>query len=327
VDGAGGLLDTLTTASAAAPLALPDLVALPRPVLETAALKGLLHPYDDFIDPPDDTDWFDYASRLERLQDSQFGLAFAGDALVLVYRTESVPEPPTDLASLLQAAGPLAFPAADPQALFTLALYQSAGGIILDDVGRPVLEKDALERIFSLYHQAAQLELFPFWLTQFQSDAQAWQAFLDGQASMVITWASRYLQTLPTGSAAAPIPTALGEDFTLGTGWVWALSGAHPDRQRAAAQLAAFLSEAAFLGEWTQATGYLPPRPSALTIWEDAEQEALIRRVSLSTHLYPSADVLPALATPLVEGTTNMLKLQGDPSSAAQAAVDSLLKP
>ena len=125
-------------------------------------------------------------------------------------------------------------------------------------MGRPVLEKDALEQIFSLYHQAAQLELFPFWLTQFQSDAQAWQAFLDGQASMVITWASRYLQTLPTGSAAAPIPTALGEDFTLGTGWVWALSGAHPDRQRAAAQLAAFLSEAAFLGEWTQATGYLP---------------------------------------------------------------------
>ena len=64
-----------------------------------------------------------------------------------------------------------------------------------------------------------------------------------------------------------------------------------------------------------------------MTEWEDAEQGALIRRVSLSTHLYPSADVLPALATPLVEGTTNMLKLQGDPASAAQAAVDSLLKP
>jgi len=327
LDGAGGLLDALTTASAAAPLALPDLVALPRPMMETAALKGLLHPYNEFIDPPEDTDWFDYASRLERLQDSQFGVAFAGDALVLVYRTESIPEPPTDLASLLQAAGPLAFPAADPQALFTLALYQSTGGIILDDVGRPVLDKKALEKIFTFYHQAAQLELLPFWLTQFQSDEQAWQAFQDGQASMVITWASRYLQTLPVGTAAAPIPTALGEDFTLGTGWVWALSGEHADKQRAAAQLASFLSEGAFLGEWTLATGYLPPRPSALNKWQNVELRTLIRRVSLSTHLYPSADVLPALASPLVDATTNMLKLQGDPASAAQAAVDSLLKP
>lgn len=41
VDGPGGLLDSLTTASAAAPGALPDLVALPRELMETAALKGL----------------------------------------------------------------------------------------------------------------------------------------------------------------------------------------------------------------------------------------------------------------------------------------------
>jgi ABC-type glycerol-3-phosphate transport system substrate-binding protein len=61
VDGPGGLLDTLTTASAAAPLALPDLIALPRPMLETAALKGLLHPYNDLIPEPD---WFEYAGSL-----------------------------------------------------------------------------------------------------------------------------------------------------------------------------------------------------------------------------------------------------------------------
>ena len=43
VDGYGGILDTLTTASAAAPLALPDLVALPRHALEIAAEVGVLY--------------------------------------------------------------------------------------------------------------------------------------------------------------------------------------------------------------------------------------------------------------------------------------------
>ena len=39
VDGSGGLLDSLVAANAAAPLVLPDLVLLPRPLLESAALS------------------------------------------------------------------------------------------------------------------------------------------------------------------------------------------------------------------------------------------------------------------------------------------------
>src|SRR5512139_2378793 len=59
-DGSGGLLDSLTTASAAAPLALPDLVALPRPTMETAALKGLVHPFQNLSSPIDEPDWYPY---------------------------------------------------------------------------------------------------------------------------------------------------------------------------------------------------------------------------------------------------------------------------
>ena len=38
--GTGGLLKSLSAASAAAPLAMPAVVALSRPDLEAAALKG-----------------------------------------------------------------------------------------------------------------------------------------------------------------------------------------------------------------------------------------------------------------------------------------------
>jgi hypothetical protein len=52
--GTGGLLEALTAAHVSAPLALPDLVLLPRPMLESAALKGLLTPYDGLTTMLDD---------------------------------------------------------------------------------------------------------------------------------------------------------------------------------------------------------------------------------------------------------------------------------
>ena len=327
LDGPGGLLDSLTTASAAAPLALPDLIALPRPMLEAAALKGLLHPYDNLIEAADDPDWYNYAQQLARLQDSLFGAPFAGDALILVYHSQAVPQPPQALESTLQIEGPLAFPAADPQALYTLALYQAAGGAILDKEGRPLLEKDPLTRVLTFYNEAAKSELTPFWLTQFQSDDQSWDAFQKGQADMVITWASRFLKDRPEGAAAAPIPTLNGDRFTLATGWMWALASPVPEHQKLAAQLAQFLSEGSFLAQWTQTIGYLPPRPSALEGWKDAGLRVFVGNVSTSAHLYPSADVLPSLAAPLSEVTIEMLKQQGDPATAAEEAVNSLLSP
>lgn len=326
-DGPGGLLDTLTTASAAAPLALPDLIALPRPMLEAAALKGLLHPYNDLIANPDDSDWFEYAVQLARLQDSLFGLPFAGDTLILVYRHEAIPEPPETLSPLPQIQGVLAFPAADPQALYTLNLYQAAGGAILDEDSRPFLNKEILTRVLAFYQQAATSELTPFWLTQFQNDDQSWDAFQKGQSDMVITWASRYLQEKSTSYTAAPVPTLSGADFTLATGWVWAIASPLPERQKLAAQLAEFLSESEFLTQWTQATGYLPPRPSALESWGEARLHPLAEDISKSAQLYPSSDVLPSLALPLSEATIAMLKQQGDPTTTAERAVDSLLSP
>ncbi len=327
LDGPGGLLDSLTTASAAAPLALPDLVALPRPMLETAALKGLLRPFDDLVNNLEDTDWYDYALQLSQLQDSHFGQPFAGDALVLVYRKEIVPEPPSTLTYTLHSEGPLIFPAGDPQALYTLALYQAAGGSILDDEGRPFLEEEPLLEVLSYYHEAALNEFTPFWLTQFQSDDQAWDAFQTGQANMVVTWASRYLKNKSEDIQVVPIPTLDGKNFTLATGWVWALASPFPERQRMAAELAIFLSDSEFLAQWTEATGYLPPRPSALSDWNTAGLRAIVEDVSSSAYLYPSADVLPGLAAPLSEATILMLKQQRDPASAAQEAVNRLLGP
>ena len=156
LDGPGGLLDMLSTASAAAPGILPDLVALPRPMMEAAALKGLLHPFDGLMTALDNSDWYDYALQLAQLQKSTFGLPFAGDALILIYRPSIVGDPPRRLNNSQAIKGPLAFPAGDPQSLFTLLLYQAAGGPVQDEQGRPSLDPAVLAQVLSFYQDIGQ---------------------------------------------------------------------------------------------------------------------------------------------------------------------------
>lgn len=327
MDGPGGLLDSLTTASAAAPLALPDLIALPRPMLETAAIKGLLHPFDDLLPSTDESDWFPYARQLARLQDAIFGLPFAGDAMVMVYRNDQITQPPVDLGTSLSLDQVLAFPAADPQALYTLALYQSAGGAILDEQGRPYLDEDTLYRLLAFYQQAALSELTPFWLTQFQTDAQAWEAFEDKRANMAITWISRYLAQSAPDVSAAPLPTLDGARFTLATGWVWALASPNPENQKLSVQLALYLTESGFLSDWSIENGVLPPRISSLEAWEDSALQDLARYAILSARMLPSTDVITTLALPLERAAVQVLKQESDPETAARQAVGSLAGP
>jgi multiple sugar transport system substrate-binding protein len=326
-DGPGGLLDSLTTASAAAPLALPDVVALPRPALETAALKGLLHPFDGLTPAMDESDWYDYARQLSRLQNSTFGLPFAGDALLLAYYPSQVPKPPADWGSVLEMSTALAFPAADPQALFTLAQYQAAGGVVRDDQGRPFLDPVTLEKVLRFYLDATKSGVMPVWLTQLQNDDQTWEAFTQRRANMAVTWNSRYLSQTITNTNAAPLPTENGKAFTLATGWVWALASSQPDRQEKGAQLAEFLTDTTFLASWTQAAGYLPPRPSSLDAWTNKDQQLMVRQIVLSASLYPSADVITSLGPPVQQAVVQVLKQQVDPQTAAQQAAASLVAP
>ncbi len=325
LDGPGGLLDSLAAASAAAPLAVPDLIALPRPLLESAAIKGLLYPYPDAA--VNGTEWYPYAQRLATLQGSLFGLPFAGDALLLAYRPSVLETPPADWQTVVSLGSVLAFPAADPNALYTLALYQSVGGKVQDDQGRPTLDEAALVQVLTFYQQASQAGVLPYWLTQYDVDDQAWTAFADGQAAMTVAWFSRFMQQssgLEEPAGAAPLPTQDGTPFTLATGWLWALPNPDPAHRAAAARLAAFLTQDDFLSEWTLAAGYLPPSASVLERWPDASLRGLATRLNISAVLAPASEMNVSLGPALKEAVVHVLKLQVDPQTAAQQALERL---
>jgi len=326
-EGAGGLLDSLTTTSAAAPLALPDLIALPGPGLETAALKGLLHPFDALDAPLEDQDWYDYARQLAQIQERTYGLSFAGDALALVYRPDVVATAPLDWNAVLNNTVPLVFSAADPLALFTLIQYQANNGAVRDEQGRPFLDEEVLTEVLTFYQDAEQTGVMPYWLTQYQDDEQVWEAFLDKRADIAVTWASRYLVNPPAESAAAQVPTPEGAPYNIATGWVWAIPTHQPERQELSLDLAEFLTEGDFLGEWSQAAGFLPTRSSALEVWSEESVRAMIEEIVLSARNLPSVDILTSLGSPLQMATVDVLKQQSDPRTAAQRVNETLTGP
>lgn len=322
--GAGGLLDALTATSLAAPDALPDLIALSREDLEVAALKGLVFSMDGMTDLADSGDWYGYAREMALLQSSTYGLPFAGDALALVYLTETLPVFPATWTDLLASQVVMAFPGQSNQSLFQLSLYEGEGGIIQDNQRRPILELDPLTKIFHLIQDGVTEGAFVEDFTQYQTLTQVWTAFRDGQTDLAVVWVSDYLQDSVSGAALTPLLPMSGGAVSIGSGMSWALASPDEDRQEMAVDLAEFLVDPEFLAEWTYAVGYVPTRSSALEAWENQNLRGTVSQIALMTRLRPSNDILSSLGPILQTQTQQILQSLIDPAQAAQAALESL---
>ncbi len=330
VDGPGGMLDDLVAANAAAPSALPDLVLLPRVLLESAAVKGLVYPYDGLSSIMDDGSWFEYALQLSHLKDRTYGIPFAADVMILAHSSPAMRATPLSLADVLAQRNILLFPAADPQALFTICMYLAEGGKLQDDQGRPALDETRLTNILEYDQQASLAGVMPYTLTQFTDDTQVWEALLEGQYPIAITWASTFLSDPRAAQAnlgLAPLPTPDGTPFSLASGWSWALAGQDPVARRLGVQLAEFLVGNGFLAQWTQAAGYLPPRVGALQTWPESPLRLVLEQVSNSAWLVPSPDLTATVGPVLQQAVMAVLEGRRDAQAAAKAAISQISRP
>lgn len=293
-----GIVNVLGLTSAAAPSTLPDLILLSRPDLEAAAMRGLLHPIAGLSTSLEDPNWYGYAQELGRVQNTDYGLPFAGNALVMVYYSEL-----GTIASwedVLASRDQLVFPAGNLQGLVGLSLYASAGGEILDAQGLPTLEVDALTRTLRLVEEGLSKNVFPASLANVSTEAQALQIYRTGDANKGIIWILDY-HALSDGEIT-PLP-GLGEvPFSYATGWMWGLAGSNPENQQLAVELAEYLVAEEFIGEWTQAANYLPTRPSTV-----AEDDRTLVAVIESAHPAPSNEVQAVLGPLMQEALTRVL--------------------
>lgn len=318
--GPSGVLSALETTRTAAPSLMPDLVALSRTNLEMATANGLLHPFDGLSTLPDESDWYPYAREMASIQNSSFGLPFAGDALVMVGLRYPLPATWSEI----QEGTIFIFPAADPQALFTLSLYLSAGGTLQDSQGRLTLNKAVLTEVLSFYLPDEENTFISPQVTNYENNNQAWDAFRELRGNLVVSWTSRFLNEDTSTLAIAPLPGLESGHYALTTGWSWALAGSNSENQALAVELAEFLSDSQFLADWTQAAGYLPTRPTALASWEEARVQLVLTQIAESASLVPPEDLLVRVGPLFTEAVLSVLEEEQLPEAAAQAVIEQL---
>lgn len=312
--GQANILDALSATSTAAPTALPDLVALSRPALEAAALRGLLRPIDGLSNTLQDPDWYGYARQLGQVENIGYGFPFAGDVFALFYRAEFGEF--ANWEEILASEAVLSFPAGDPQALVAMSLYVSGDGDLVNAQGLPTLEASVLIRLLSLIQDGLGASMLSPSLAMVGADEQALQLYRDRQASMVITWASSYRPV--SDEQIIPLPGLDETSHSFATGWMWSLAGSNAENQELAVELAEHLVADEFLREWTQESSYLPTRPSSV----DGEDPLLTALIESAKPL-PSNDVVSALGPVMQDALIRVLNGE-QPEAVAGSVVESL---
>ena len=326
-EGTGGLLDSLLSAKAAAPLALPDLILLPHTQLSAAVASQLLFPLAGLTETLDSDDWYPFARELSQADGTPYGLPFAADALILAYRPAAVSRVPATWQGLLIAGLELGFAAGDPEALFTLTQLSSADSTSEGQNGEPGFGEETLTTVFEFFTAAHEKGVFPFWLSQYQTAEQSWQAFSEGRVPMVAAWTSRTFDNRNVDIGAAPLPSPDGEPFTLVKGWAWAISTADADRAELVAELAEFLSTPEFIAQWTAAAGLLPPRHSSLSAWAPGDKQTLASQIVETAAALPDEADLHLWGDPLAQAVVALLKQELTPVEAVQQVLSEVGNP
>lgn len=322
--GPAGLLDTLEKTSKVAPQSLPDLVLFPFSELYNAASHSLIYPYPTNIPADDLAGWYRVADDIGMTQELFYGLPMAADAIIMVYNTRLVETRPANWDDLLRSGYTFSFPAGDPEAAYTLGLYLSENEITSNQDGKISIDEDGLAAVLGFYSQASSENLLPPDPTEIKTDQQSWSAFINGNRLVTTTWASRYLGLTDPNLQAAPLLTNGGSPFTLIQGWGWALANPDPNKQVAAAELARYLTEPEFVGQWTEAEGLLPFRPDALTYWQEDIHRALASQLLPAATPFPPMETRDLIAPIFLQAVSRVLTGDLAPSEAAQQAASAL---
>lgn len=313
--------NTLSVTNNAAPEAMPDLIALSYSDMQTTASAGFLHPFEGLTTVLQDPDWYAFARELGHFKNTEFGIPFASDVLLTVYRPAVFEAPPSTWEALFKSGTYMVFPASDPRAFFSLSLYLSEGGQLVDDQSAVMLSEEALIRMLSFHKQVIETGTVLPLIRDYQTDEQSLQFYREGRADLAVIWASSDMQT----QSGSYFPL-LGLDntlYSLGDGWVWSLAGSHVENQPLAVELASYLVDSSFMADWTRASGYLPTRPQALNMWEDEELKISINEVLQSAHPIPPDDVMFVVG-PLLQRALIRIFNGEQPEVVARSVIESI---
>jgi ABC-type glycerol-3-phosphate transport system substrate-binding protein len=318
--GNGGLRDSLALTAAAAPGALPDLVALDQSNLRAAAIKGLVYPLDGLLPAESWEAVFPYARNMIVVDDLRYGLPFSGDALILASTVVPYPEPERWAATGVYSK-PIFLPLGDSRALFLFYGYYAAGGTPILSSTNAEIQTDPLARELAWLKEMQESELLSPRSLQIDSFEASFLAIENiGERSATLYSIAAKNNDYFMGY----LPTPEGAKFSLATGWAWAVATSDQLRQKKAAELMVWLSDPQFLSEWAQAQGVLPPAGAAIDLWPSSVKKRLAAGVSENALAFPD-DEISAFAGPILSKAARRVLVEGmSPADAAQEAAKAI---
>jgi ABC-type glycerol-3-phosphate transport system substrate-binding protein len=299
---------------------LPDLIALGPGELSAAAEDERIVPYPASLPAPQESAWFPFALDSATVGGTRYGVPSAGQVDVLVYDPAAYSRVPGDWASLVGGPAPFLFPAADPQAAFTLAEYLSADGQLTQADGQPAIDPAALEQVLTFYGSAYSAGVLPLTSRQYESPNQTADLFEQGRAASAVTPLELWMAKPRSASAAGALPTRDGAGTALARTWSWSLVTTRDDMQAIAVDLVEWLSDPAFLGEWTFALGSLPPNAAALEAWPPGPATSLVQQLADVARPMPSRQITELVGPVLRKAVDAVLSGTMTPQTAALQA-------
>lgn len=331
LEGTGGIMSTLRNASSVAPLALPDLVLLPREEMAAAAQTGLIFPLEGRLPAALVDGLYPAARDLGTVSNTLYGLPFLLEAQHVVYRPAAYPTAPDDLADLVDARRPFALVIGRQTNVSDTLLiqYVAEGGRLADDQGRPVLDEEPLRRLLTRYRAALDDGLLPPDILTTLHASNYWGRFQSGGLALIGIDSTTYLAqraSMPEAVAASLVSAESPAQTTL-HGWLWALATPDSDRQTAALEFLTWIMQPNQQGALSQALGRLPSQRAALRLWSDDDYVDLIDRLlSAPTPILPE-EVSSNVASALQGALEAVLRREQTPEAAAVAAVLAVTRP
>ncbi len=310
-EGPGGIYNLLSTATAAAPAVLPDLVILNESDLGAAIHNGLVQPIPR--NAVAEAELFPFAWDSIAVEDQVYGVPYLAQAQQTVYREGISSVSPLSWTVVLTGGYSVLFPAVPEGGLADdalLASYWGSEGAVMDETGAPTLDRGRLEELYRYFYTLREGRLLnPDIVMQIPDAETSWKLYQQGRGNLAFVPAGVYWQDPLRNSRSGWTPTRTGQPIALARCWSLALVSHDPVRQTAALELAQWLADAERSAELSSAVGLLPVRPQSLVF----QSISLDGQQFLTTLLERARLPLPATVDQPVR-------------RALQAGLDALLK-
>ncbi len=332
--GKGGLLDFLRTAQPVAPSILPDLVVMDIAEVEQVVSLGLAQPLDDLLPREITATLYTFARQAGQFDGRTLAVPWVADLEHVIYDRERMSQPPSTWTGVVSQKLTYVFPIGAPQPPSAagptedvqpvfISHYLSAGGALDARSRRLNLQEQPLVRVLGFYRDANEAQLLPKNALNIISLDDAWNAFGQGGLTMANVSARRYLanrDALPTAGFAA-MPGWSNPAPVVARGWAWIITTTDPARQRAAADLIAWLVAPERSGPLAQAAGWLPSTPAGLDTWGASPYFEFLDGLLATAVGQPVGPEYAQTAARLQKAVAAVLRGTTSPAEAAQTAM------